>query len=160
MLVTSVTVDSYARIKTSWCPWATVTLWYPSTPTPQNTNHTYPQGCIGPWVKILFNCTQVLFQVSVLYSIVFLYVLLDTAPLHFPYIDVTYVMHWEQVSYEKITVQQGDATVYQPEVQLFSITHLLLVHYPAYITASGGWWKLLEGGCEIFSQFGNHPNTI
>ena len=41
-------------------------------------------------------------------------------------------MHWEQVSYEKVTVRQGDATVYPPEVRLFSITHLLPVHYPAY----------------------------
>src|SRR4029434_10999792 len=42
------TPPGHARIKTSWCPWATVTLWCPPTPTPQNTNHTYPQGCIGP----------------------------------------------------------------------------------------------------------------
>lgn len=59
----------HARIKTSWCPWATVTLWCPPTPTPQNTNHTYPQGCIGPWVEIISK--KYYFWVSVLYLIVF-----------------------------------------------------------------------------------------
>src|SRR4029434_10988707 len=38
---------THGRIKTSWCPWATVTLWCPPTLTPQNTNHTYPPGSIG-----------------------------------------------------------------------------------------------------------------